>query len=297
MVVQAQGQGSGTSFASVRFGNVLGSNGSVVPRFMDQIRRGGPITITHPEMRRFFMLIPEAVQLVMHAAAQAENGATYVLEMGEQVKLVDMAHDLIRLSGLVPDEDIKLEFIGLRPGEKLYEELVGKDEDALASSVEKVLCVRGRTVPDPELFARVEALETLAQDGRTAEAVQAMWSFVGVAAEGEQAPEARADPIGVPTPAAAVAMDAASQPCPSCRTGVVHRSRARSITERVRKELTSTRLYRCDSCGWRGWLTPESYIGPQSVEAPAVPDLSSLDSAITPMEPTTRPNFAPRNLQ
>src|SRR3954463_2415537 len=167
MVIQAQGQGSGTSFSTVRFGNVLGSNGSVIPRFVGQIKAGGPGTITPPEMRRFFMLIPEAVQLVLHAAAQAENGATYVLEMGEQVKLVDMARDLIRLSGFIPDEDIKIDYIGLRPGEKLYEELVGEGETASASAVEKILCVRSRRGAPANFFVDIDRLESDAAEGRT----------------------------------------------------------------------------------------------------------------------------------
>ncbi len=142
LLVQSAARRTGRKVGVVRFGNVLGSNGSVIPKFLEQIRAGGPVTVTHPAVRRFFMLVPEAVQLILHATAILEPGLVYVLEMGEQIKISDMARHLIRLCGFVPDEDIKIEFTGLRPGEKLFEELVGDVEEVEPSAVNGVHKVR-----------------------------------------------------------------------------------------------------------------------------------------------------------
>jgi hypothetical protein len=279
----------------VRFGNVLGSNGSVVPRFVDQIKRGGPVTITHPDMRRFFMLIPEAVQLVLHAAAQAENGAVYVLEMGEQVKLVDMARDLIRLSGFVPDEDIKIEFIGLRPGEKLYEELIGDGETASPSAVEKILCVRSEHKPAENFFVDVDRLECDAAEGRKDVVLASMRALVDRYAEAAE--PAAADVAAETADAMALSIPGHDQqPCPRCPDGHVRRSRARSIAERIRREFTAERLYRCSECGWRGWLTPMDFGDQHLVDAAVSPDLRVLDTPAPTAQQTMRPHFSPRDL-
>ncbi len=146
-------EAKGTSFKTVRFGTVLGSNGSVIPRFQEQIRRGGPVTVTHPDITRFFMTIPEASQLILQAATMGTGGEIFILEMGDPVKIVDLARDLISLSGLIPDEDISIEYTGLRPGEKMYEELL-LDEEELENTLYSSILLGKSVLSDPVSFVK-----------------------------------------------------------------------------------------------------------------------------------------------
>ncbi|MCB9481824.1 MAG: polysaccharide biosynthesis protein [Desulfobacteraceae bacterium] len=154
---------SKTVFLTVRFGNVIGSAGSVIPLFKKQIRNGGPVTVTHPEIIRYFMLIPEACQLILQAGAMGNGGEIFVLDMGEPVKIDEMARDLIRFSGFEPDVDIKIEYVGLRPGEKLYEELLTEGEDVMPTDHRKIMVLKSREFEFSGITDNLEELRKYAE--------------------------------------------------------------------------------------------------------------------------------------
>ncbi|MCI5145418.1 MAG: NAD-dependent epimerase/dehydratase family protein, partial [Candidatus Electrothrix sp. AR3] len=148
-----------TVFMAVRFGNVLGSSGSVIPLFKRQIERGGPITVTHPEVTRYFMSIEEAAQLILQAGAMADGGEIFILKMGKPIKIADMARDLVKLAGRIPDTDIEIKYTGLREGEKLYEELITEGEGIVDTKHEKIMVLRGDGGSPCDLFEGIERLQ------------------------------------------------------------------------------------------------------------------------------------------
>ena len=168
LYVQSLADRSSTRFVTVRFGNVLDSAGSVVQLFRQQIAAGGPVTVTHPDMRRYFMTIPEASRLVIQAGAIGQSGQILLLDMGEPVRIVDLAADMIRLSGLRVDEDIAIEFVGLRPGEKLYEELHISGEQLLPTCHPKIIVADRKPAQISDIRGAIERLECIGNENPAA---------------------------------------------------------------------------------------------------------------------------------
>jgi len=188
LLVEGQNGGGNTrpKFMIVRFGNVVGSVGSVVPLFKKQIEKGGPVTVTHPDMTRYFMTIPEACQLILQAGGMGEGGEIFILDMGTPVKIVDMARDLIRLSGFEPDMDIHVEYIGLRPGEKLHEELMTEGEGIVPTSHEKIMVLRGGSCDQIALNGAIDKLAGLAYEQDVKGIIAKLQEMVPEYSPGEQ---------------------------------------------------------------------------------------------------------------
>ena len=178
ILVQVMNKKSRTEFVAVRFGNVLGSNGSVIPLFEEQIKSMGPVTVTHPDIIRYFMTIPEAVSLVLTAGALAQGGEIFVLDMGDPVKITDLAENLIKLSGLTPHVDIKIQYTGLRPGEKLYEELLMDEEGIKKTNNKKIYIGSPININEQEFFEKLKTLENIANTGNNQEIKLALADIV-----------------------------------------------------------------------------------------------------------------------
>jgi len=178
MIIQAMDARSKTEFVAVRFGNVLGSNGSVIPLFNKQIAEGGPVTVTDKNINRFFMTIPEAAQLVLQAGAFANGGEIFILDMGEPVKIYELAKDLIKLSGFVPDVDIKIEITGLRPGEKLYEEVLMDEEGIRKTAHNKIFVAQPASYNIEELKAKFQEIGLICEKGDNAAIIRKLKEVV-----------------------------------------------------------------------------------------------------------------------
>ena len=177
-IIQIAGKPKRTKFITTRFGNVLGSNGSVIPRFKEQIASGGPVTITHPDIIRFFMTIPEACSLVLEAMTLGAGGEIFLFDMGEPVKILDLAKKMIELTGLIPGKDIELKFTGLRPGEKLFEELLNKEEEVIPTHNKKILIAKVIEYNFDQVIGSIDHLISLALQNEDQEVVKQMKRIV-----------------------------------------------------------------------------------------------------------------------
>ena len=178
MIVQTYNRKSKTEFVAVRFGNVLGSNGSVIPRFREQIAQGGPVTVTHPDIIRYFMTIPEACRLVLEAGTMGKGGEIFIFDMGEPVKIADLAKRMIELSGLQVDKDIEIKYTGLRPGEKLYEELLNNKENTKETPHEKIRVAAVREYDYKDVVEHINRLTELSLRVQILSMVREMKAFV-----------------------------------------------------------------------------------------------------------------------
>ncbi len=180
MICQTSNQKNHTKFISVRFGNVLNSRGSVIPIFKRQIEKGGPVEVTHPDMRRYFMLIPEACLLVMQAASMGSGGEVFVLDMGKPIKILDLAKDMIRLSGLEPDKDIAIVFTGTKPGEKMFEELLSAEEGTVATKNQKIFVAKLSNISSTDLEQKIKKIETALGSGDNEELKEVLRQAVSI---------------------------------------------------------------------------------------------------------------------
>jgi FlaA1/EpsC-like NDP-sugar epimerase len=289
LMLREMSERSSTLFASVRFGDVLENDRGVIGRFMDQIRQGGPVTVSDPQTRRYVLLVPEAAELVLRVAACADASATYVLDIGEQMKLEDLARSLIRLSGRVPDEDIEIAYTAVGAESGLSDQLFGADEVATRTETRAILCLRNREPLVSEIVARVDEIQAAVSSGDDDGVRALLRGFRGRdSASGVEEPAEER-----PSPAVSLPRRVPEQTCPACKSDRVHRVRTTGLFDKVKKELTSRRLYACEACRWKGWLIP---LDAGSVLLPHedLPDLTSLDDLdVRPSEP--RSNY-PRKL-
>jgi FlaA1/EpsC-like NDP-sugar epimerase len=177
-LIESKAYHNSTKFGAVRFGNVIDSRGSVLPKFKRQIEKGGPVTVTHRDVTRYFMTIPESVQLLLQAGAMGNGGEIFILDMGEPIKILDLAHDLIRLSGLEVNRDIPIEFTGLEPGEKLYEELLTAEEGVRATKHQRIFVAHLEAIEEKRLLDQIQKLDELANHLKTDEIINELQKIV-----------------------------------------------------------------------------------------------------------------------